>query len=452
MNRFTFPKDFVWGAACSAFQMEGGAYEGGKSESHYEHSFRDPETKTKYQDNRSPDVSSDFYHKYPEDIKMIKELGLKSFRFSFAWTRICPDISGKPNKEGIDFYHRVLDEMIDQGIEPMFDLFHSDLPQWVLDNGGIVDERYVDWFTNYAEVCFREFGSKVKIWNTVNEPKLSVYGSYAWGRYAPYKKDPALALKATHNMMLAHYRCVKMLHEMWPDAKIGAVNNAGKCHSMNFNEEDMDAADRHFAMQFLFLDPMLLGEYPKEMMAYPKMAQFVTPEMVEELKREFVPMDFYGINYYNPNFIRKGTESAYDSTWFEAGWEKDAYGFPTYGPGMLDLLLELRDRYGDVPIYITENGYTYRRNVETMTVIGDDIHDNKRCDYIREHLRAIWRAIKVGINVKGYYYWSVMDCWEGTMGYGYPMGLISVNFDTLERTPRDSYYYYQDIIKHNMVQ
>jgi beta-glucosidase len=431
--------------------MEGGAYEGGKSESHYEHSFRDPATKGKYQGDRSPDVSSDFYHKYPEDIKMMKELGLKSFRFSFAWTRICPDISGKPNKEGIDFYHRVLDEMIAQGIEPLFDLFHSDIPQWVLDNGGLVDDRYVDWFTHYAEVCFREFGGKVKLWSTVNEPKLSVYGSYAWGRYAPYKKDPALALKATHNMVIAHYRSVKLLHEMWPDAKIGAVNNAGKCHSLNFDKEDMDAADRHFAMQFLFLDPMVLGEYPKEMMEYPAMAQYVTPEMVKQLKEEFVPMDFYGINYYNPNFIRKGTESAYGSTWFEAGWEKDAYGFPTYGAGMLDLLMELRDRYGDMPIYITENGYTYRRDVATMTVIGDDIHDKKRIDYIREHLRSVSRAIKLGINVKGYYYWSVMDCWEGTMGYGYPMGLISVNFDTLERTPRDSYYYYKTVIENNMV-
>ncbi len=438
MNRFTFPKDFVWGAACSAFQMEGGAYEGGKSESHYEHSFRDPNNKMNYQDDLSPDVASDFYHKYVEDIQMMRDLGLKSFRFSFAWTRICPDVSGTPNQAGIDFYNRVLDEMIAQGIEPMFDLFHSDLPQWVLDEGGIINEKFVDWFTHYAEVCFKAFGDRVKLWNTVNEPKLSVYGPYSFARYAPYVRDEGLALKATHHMLIAHFRCVKMLHEMWPDAQIGAVNNAGKCYSMSFDPKDMDAADRHLMMQLLFLDPMMLGEYPKEMMAYPALAQYVSEEMVTQIKEEFVPMDYCGLNCYCPTFARAGDGTAYGTTWFQSGLPKDAYGFTTYAPGLFDLLMDIKDRYGDVPIYITENGYTYRRNMETMEV-PNDLHDTERISYIRENLRVANRAIKAGVNLKGYYYWSIMDCWEGTMGYGYPMGLITVNFDTLERTPRDSY-------------
>ena len=450
MNRFTFPEDFVWGAACSAFQMEGGSYEGGKSESHYEHSFRDPEGRKNYQDDRSPDVSSDFYHKYKEDIALMRELGLKSFRFSFAWTRICPMVDGTPNREGIDFYNRVLDEMVAQGIEPMFDLFHSDIPQWVLDEGGIIDERFVDWFTHYAEICFREFGDRVKMWNTVNEPKLSVFGPYAHARYAPYLHDEGLALKATHHMLLAHFRCVKMLHEMWPDAKIGAVNNAGKCYSLTFDKNDMEAADRHLAMQLLFLDPMLLGEYPKEMMEYPALAKHVTPKMLKELKEEFVPMDYCGLNYYCPLFIRAGGESSYGTEWFDSGWPEDAYGFTTYAPGLFDLLMEIRDRYGDVPVYLTENGYTYKRDVATMTV-ENDLNDDRRVSYIREHLRTASRAIKAGINLCGYYYWSVMDCWEGMHGYGYPMGLISVNFDTLERTPRDSYHYYKQVIENNMV-
>jgi len=251
-------------------------------------------------------------------------------------------------------------------------------------------------------------------------------------------------------MLIAHFRCVKMLHEMWPDAQIGAVNNAGKCYSLSFDPVDMDAADRHGAMQLLFLDPMLLGRYPKEVMDYPEMAKHVSEEMVDELKQEFVPMDFYGINCYCPMFVRSGNSSAYGTTWVETECPKDAYGFHTYAPGLYDLLVDLKDRYGDVPVYITENGYTYRRNMETMEV-PDNYKDAERVNYIREHLRAASRAIKAGVNLKGYYYWSVMDCWEGFKGYGYPMGLIAVDFDTLERTPRDSFYYYQEVIKHNMV-
>ncbi len=450
MNRFVFPKDFVWGAACSAVQLEGAIYEGGKTESVYEYGFRNPHPKVKYQDGRSPEVSADFYHKYPEDIRQMRDLGLKSFRFSFAWTRICPDASGVPNQAGIDFYNRLLDEMIAQGIEPMFDLFHADLPQWVVKEGGIINEKFIDWFTHYAEICFKAFGDRVKLWSTVNEPKMNVFGPYAFARCEPYLEDEGLALKATHHMLIAHFRCIKMLHEMWPDAKIGAVNNAGKCYSLNFNEEDMDAADRHLMMQLLFLDPMLLGEYPKEMMAYPALAKHVSEEMVEQIREEFVPMDYCGLNYYCGVYTRAGNDTSYGTTWFDSGLPQDAYGFVTYAPGLFDLLMDIKDRYGDIPIYITENGYTYRRNMETMEV-PNDLHDAERISYIREHLREVNRAIKAGIDVKGYYYWSYMDCWEGPKGYGYPMGLISVNFDTLERIPRDSYYYYKNIIEHNMV-
>ncbi len=451
MNRFTFPKDFLWGAACSAFQMEGGAQEGGRTQSVWDQRFRDPERKDKFQDDRSPDVTSDFYHKYPEDIAMMKELGIKSFRFSFSWNRVCPDISGKPSQAGIDFYNRVIDELIANGIEPMFDLFHTDLPYWVVEAGGMCSRSFINWFVDYATVCFKAFGDRVKLWNTVNEPKLSVYGTYSWAGYAPYIKDEGLALQATHNMLIAHFRCVKILHELWPDAQIGAVNNAGKCFSLSFEPEDIEAAERHGGMQLLFLDPMLLGEYPKEVMEYLPIRQHITDEMIAELKEEFVPMDYYGINCYCPMFIRPSNDAADGTTWMKSvPYDSDAYGFHTYAPAMYDLLMDLRERYGDVPVYITENGYACRRNMKTMEV-EHDLNDEKRIHYIRENLRSLNRAISAGINLKGYYYWSYMDCWEGTMGYGYPMGLVSVDFDTLERTPRDSYHYYKKIIAHNMV-
>lgn len=449
-SRFIFPEDFVWGAACSAFQLEGATYTDGKTANTYDQAFEDPERKSKFQDDRSPYIGADFYHRYPQDIAMFQELGIKSFRFSIAWTRICPDVSGEPNQAGIDFYNKVIDELIAHGITPMFDLFHSDLPYWVIEEGGICDEKFVEWFTHYAEICFREFGARVKLWNTVNEPKLSVYGPYSFARSAPYIRDEGLALKATHNMLIAHFRCVKMLHEMWPDAQIGAVNNAGKCYSLSFREEDIEAAERHGAMQLLFLDPMLLGRYPQEALDYENVGKHISEEMIAQVKEEFVPMDFYGINYYCPMFIRPGDSSVVGTTYAEPDVPKDAYGFHTYAPGMFDLLMDLQQRYGDVPVYITENGYTCRRNVATMEV-ENDLNDTARINYIREHLRAARRAIRAGVNLKGYYYWSVMDCWEGTMGYGYPMGLIAVNFDTLERTPRDSYHYYRTVIQNNRV-
>lgn len=449
-NDFRFPEDFVWGAACSAFQLEGASYLEGKTANVFEQAFDEPVRRRKFHDNRSPHVGADFYHRYPEDIALFKELGLGSFRFSIAWSRICPDVSGKPNQAGIDFYNHVIDELIAQGITPMFDLFHSDLPYWVIEEGGLCDEKFVDWFTHYAEICFREFGDRVKLWNTVNEPKISVYGAYSYANCAPYIKDEGLALKATQNMLIAHFRTVKLLHEMWPDAQIGAVNNAGKCFSMSFEAQDIEAASRHGAMQLLFLDPMLLGCYPPEVLAYEGIARYISEEMILQLKEEFVPMDFYGINCYCPMFIRSGDTSADGTTYFEPEVPKDAYGFHTYAPAMFDLLMDLKERYGEVPVYITENGFTCRRNVETMTV-ENDLHDAERISYIREHLRAARRAIRAGVKLKGYYYWSVMDCWEGTMGYGYPMGLISVNFDSLQRTPRDSFYYYQKVIRNKMV-
>ncbi len=226
-NRFTFPEDFLWGAACSAFQLEGASYVDGRTANVYEHDFEDPVRKSKFQDDRTPYVGADFYHKYPEDLALMKEMGLKSFRFSISWSRICPDVSGTPNQAGIDFYNKVIDEMVAQGITPMFDLFHSDLPYWVIEEGGIIDDRFVDWFTHYATICFKEFGDRVKLWNTVNEPKLSVYGPYSFARGLPYVRDEALALKASHNMIIAHFRCVKILHKMWPDGQMGSVNNAG---------------------------------------------------------------------------------------------------------------------------------------------------------------------------------------------------------------------------------
>ena len=189
MSTEKFPKDFIGGAACSAMQLEGGMLEGGKTENIREHAFYDKKTKHYFQDNIPPDVGADFYHRYPEDIKILKELGVDSFRFSIAWARICPDSTDTPNQEGIDYYNKVIDTLIENNITPFFDLYHSDLPQWVLDEGGTVADGFIDHFVNYARICFENFGDRIKFWSTVNEPKLTVYGPYAHAHGAPYICD-----------------------------------------------------------------------------------------------------------------------------------------------------------------------------------------------------------------------------------------------------------------------
>lgn len=473
MSNFVFPKDFKWGVAGSAFQMEGGMYEGGKCLNIREVAWLDakkrgnfqqgempqpdsnwlnPESPTKFQDDRSPEVSCDFYHKYPEDISLLGQLGVKMFRFSIAWARIIPTMDAEPNREGIAYYHKMIDCMVQQGIEPFFDLWHSDLPDWVLDNGGIISDDFVSWFSRYAEVCFKEFGDRVKYWSTCNEPYLNAYAAYANGNGAPYMKDLALGFKAAHHMVLAHFEAVRHLRRLWPDAKIGSVHNTGRHYSLSFEERDVVAAERRQASQYLLAEPMIRGEYPKEVLEYAPIRKYIPDSYIEELKEKFVPMDFLGCNYYSACFSRAGEKTSWGTEGFRVDHlPKDAYGFTSYASGLFDLLTDLSDRFPEVELYVTENGYTQRRaDVYNMDLTPYQ-HDEERQRYIREHLRACQRAIRAGANLKGYFYWSVMDCWESSMGYGYPMGLIAVNLDTLERIPRDSFYYYQKVIKHNCV-
>jgi len=450
MSNYTFPKDFLWGVAGSAFQMEGAMREGGKTLNASEAAFYNPETNGRFQDKRPPDVTCDFYHKYPEDLALFKELGVNTFRFSIAWARIIPEKDAAPCQAGIDYYNALIDEMLKNGITPFFDLWHSDLPQWVKDNGGLLSEEFPGWYLRYAEVCLREFGDRVKYWSTVNEPKLNVYGPLARAVGAT-AEDIDRAIKAVHHMLIAHFGTVKLLRRLWPDAKIGSVHNASEIYCRSFEKEDIEAAERSWAMQWILLDPMLRGCYPEEVLAYPGMACHITEEYRQALRESFVPMDFYGLNYYCPNHVRAGDKTHYSTAGFPTELPHDAYPFTNYAPALFDLLMNLNDRYDGVPVIITENGYTYRREDVFNMDMEAFQHDIDRELYIREHLRSCARAIRAGVNLKGYYYWSAMDCWESSRGYGYPMGVVGVNFDTLERIPRDSFYYYQKVIANNMV-
>lgn len=450
MSNYTFPEGFLWGVAGSAFQMEGAMREGGKCLTATEAAFYDPEQNARFADKRPPDVNCDFYHKYPEDLALFKELGVNTFRFSISWSRIIPAIDAEPCQAGIDYYNRVINEMLKNGITPFMDLFHSDLPSWVKDNGGVASEEFPGWYLRYAEVCLRAFGDRVKYWSTVNEPKLTVYGPYARVVGAT-EEDIDVAIKATRHMLKAHFGTVKLLRQLWPDAKIGSVHNSSEIYCRSFEEKDIEAAKRSWASQWTFLDPMVFGRYPQEMLDYPPLSKHYTQEIRQELADMFEPMDFCGLNYYCPSHTRAGNKTHYGTAGFQTELPTDAYPFTNYPSGLLDLLLNLNERYNGMPLIITENGYTYKRDDVWDMDISKLQHDIDRELYIREHLRSCGRALRAGVNLQGYFYWSAMDCWEGGRGYGYPMGLVGVNFDTLERVPRDSFYYYQKVIANNMV-
>ena len=448
---YKFPKDFVWGVGASAFQIEGGMLEGGRTMNVHEADFyMNPQPRV-FHDPREPKVNCDFYHKYPEDLKLLSELGPITFRYSISWSRIIPSKDAEPNQEGIDFYNKVIDTMIANGITPFMDLCHSDIPRWVFDEGGLTTPEFITWYTRYAEVCFRAFGDRVKYWATINEPVIGVFESYANARSQPYETDIDRAMLATHHMILAHFETVKLCRKYCPNSKIGMVNNVAENFCLSFDQKDIDAAERKTAYRYLLSDPISLGEYPKELLEFAPVAEHIPEKFRQEVKEKFVPMDFNGFNCYCPYFCRSGDKSLLQVQAIDGGIEKDGFGFGFHPPGMFDVLLRLHKRYKGLPIIISENGIAQRRPDCEETDLEPYQHDTMRQRYMREHIRECARLLEAGVNLEGYLHWTFMDDWELMNGFLVPMGLVGVDFSTLERRPRDSFYYYRDIIKNNMI-
>jgi len=449
---YQFPKDFMWGVGGSAFQMEGAMLEDGKTLNTREASFFATEgPREAFIDPHSPAVCADFYHKYPEDLKLMGELGPKVFRYSIAWARIIPSKDAEPNQKAIDYYNDVINHMIANGITPFMDLFHADLPLWVVEEGGIVCDQFVEWYTRYATICFREFGDRVKYWSTVNEPMLMVFAPYSTARSMPFHRNHEEAFQATHNMILAHFSATRALREISPDGKIGMVNNYAEVYPLNFDPEDAEACERRVAMYLTLMEPIVKGEYPPELVNYKNTAPYFTEKRKREVEEQFIPMDFIGINCYCPKFARNDDTKLFGNIAIQVDLPKDAYGFVSYAPGLFDALVRLNERYDHMPIFVTENGYTQNREDMNNMDLEQFQHDQARINYIREHVRACARALKAGVNLKGYFYWSFIDTWEVKMGFSVPMGLVGINFDTLERRPRDSFYYYQKLMATNSV-
>lgn len=456
----SFPKDFMWGAACSAYQIEGAWNEDGKGENCTDSCARNPDLAQFFERGR-PDVCSDFYHYYREDIAIMKENNLKSFRFSLSWPRLFPNGPDELNQAGVDHYNDLFNTLIENGIQPFIDLFHWDLPQWVYDRGGPVVYEFIDWFEKYARTAFSLFGDRVKMWSTMNEPNFSFngYTPYSAGIIAgrgttpPYEEDVKKAFMTCHILNLAHMRAVKAYHEMNLGGKIGMVIDGFPFYPFSLSEEkDAIAAERAFDFYAgKWLGPMMLGKYPE--VIEDSYAEYMPENFQQEIADAYEPMDFIGENYYASGYAYGIDEKPYfahcgDFETIEGADRKDGFSIGRNPIGFYDILMLLKNKYKAKEIIVTENGICFQRDKDNLNK-PTDIHDAERIRYLREHIPMIARAIASGANVTGYYIWAIEDTYEHGSGFDLDYGLIAVDYDTMERTARDSFKWYGRFIKAN---
>ena len=439
-----FPKEFIWGAATASYQIEGAWNEDGKGESIWD---RFSHTPGNVRDGDTGDVACDHYHRWREDIALMKEMGLKAYRFSIAWPRIIPNGIGQVNQAGIDFYSHLVDALLEANIEPFVTLYHWDLPQALEDEGGWHTRKSVNAFVEYSDVVSRILGDRVKKWITLNEPWVSAFVGYEEGRHAPGVKDPQAALAASHHLLLAHGRAVSVIRRNSPDAQVGITLNL--LQVMAASNSTADRAAAYFddgRINRWFLDPISGRGYPLDMVRdYGTEMGFVQAGDLEQIA---TPIDFLGVNYYMRGISRSKNIPEVENnpqTTFrrdeitEMGWE-------VYPEGIYTLLGRLYFDYEFPVIYITENGAAFKDQV-----LNGQVDDPQRLSYIKRHLQQVFRAIEAGVPVKGYFAWSLMDNFEWAHGFSKRFGLIFVDYKTQQRIPKSSARWYEQVILQNAV-
>ncbi len=441
---YVFPKDFEWGVATSSYQIEGAHNEDGKGESIWDHFSHRPNN---IQNNDTGNIACDNYHRFKEDVQIMKEMGIKAYRFSISWPRILPKGTGKPNQKGLDFYRKLVESLLDANIKPVATLYHWDLPQALQDKGGWVNRDLTGYLEEYVKLMFRELGDLVPMWITHNEPWVVAYLGHAFGEHAPGMRDFRNAVRVAHNLLLSHGLAVKTYREMKLKGKIGITLNLNSVYPATGSEKDKIAARKQDEfMNKWFLDPVLKGSYPEILLKFYQKKYGVPNIRNKDMEIISVPIDFLGINYYTRNVVKadENTELGFvrvkieNAEYTEMGWE-------IFPKGLYDILVRIRKDYGDIPIYITENGAAFNDKLTKE----QKVHDRKRIDYLHAHLEEAGKAIRDGVRLKGYFVWSLMDNFEWAFGYSKRFGLIYVDFQILKRIRKDSAYFYEDIIKNN---
>ncbi|GGI97742.1 beta-glucosidase [Alicyclobacillus cellulosilyticus] len=435
-----FPEGFLWGTATAAYQVEGAAQEDGRGPSIWDTFAKTP---GKVLNGDTGDVACDHYHRYPEDVRLMKELGMQAYRFSIAWPRIFPE-KGRYNPKGTDFYKRLVDTLHQHGILPVATIYHWDLPQWIQDEGGWANRRSVDYFVEYANTLFRELGDVVPLWITHNEPWCVSFLSHWLGQHAPGHRDLREALQVAHHVLLSHGRTVQAYREAGLSGRIGITLNLTVVDAASEDPADLRAAQISDGnANRWFLDPIFRGSYPADMVEiYTEQAgpfDFVHADDLDIIRR---PIDFLGVNYYTRSVVRAG-EDGMPKPVPPAGPVTDM-GWEVHPESLYRLLTRLRREYTGLPLYITENGAAYPDRV-----VDGRVDDPERIAYLRDHFAAAHRFIQEGGNLQGYFVWSFMDNFEWAFGYSKRFGLVYVDYATQTRIPKASALWYRDVIAAN---
>ncbi|MEV4515855.1 GH1 family beta-glucosidase [Dactylosporangium sp. NPDC049525] len=460
IDPLTFPPGFVWGAATASYQIEGAVQEDGRTPSIWD-TFSHIPGKTLGGD--TGDVACEHYHRYREDVGLMKDLGVNAYRFSVAWPRVQPGGSGPANAKGLDFYRRLVDELLSHDITPWVTLYHWDLPQTLEDAGGWPARDTAARFADYATLVHGALGDRVRHWTTFNEPWCSAFLGYASGVHAPGRQHAPDALAAMHHLLLGHGQALQSIRATDPEAQLGITLNLYAISPADEHKAgDLDAARRIDGLaNRIFLDPVLLGSYPADVVA--DLAEvsdfgFVRDGDLEQIAQ---PLDLLGINYYSRHVVAAEDPDVPAEPYWRAptswpgsetvrflkrpgvpvtdmGWEVDA-------PGLTETLTRVARDYPAVPLYITENGAAY------VDTVGDDgsVDDADRVAYFDAHFRACHDAITAGAPLRGYFAWSLLDNFEWAWGYTKRFGMIRVDYDTQQRTVKASGHRFREVIKHN---
>jgi beta-glucosidase len=445
-EKYQFPHGFEWGVATASYQIEGGWDADGKGESIWD---RFTHTPGHVLDNSTGDIACDFYHRYEEDIRLIKELGIKTYRFSISWPRIFPEGTGAVNEAGVLFYRKVLQCLRENGIKAAVTLYHWDLPQKLQDRGGWANREIVGWFESYVKVLYDRLGDLVDRWITLNEPYCTAIAGYWHGEHAPGYRDYSMALSAVHNLLLCHGTAVREYRKTGLKADIGITLNMNMSYPFDPENPDDVAAAKRNQMQAnnLFGDPIYLGKYPAELFSYLEGKGVVLPVIKDgDMALISEKVDFFGLNTYFTDHVRAAREVwPLECRAVKTGRPQTDANWEVNPEGMYDLLKWIHTRYQPQTIIITENGAAGNDwvNLEGKVV------DPNRMDYIHRYLMQVHRAIHEGVPVQGYYVWCFCDNFEWAWGLARRFGIVYVDYNTQKRIPKESARWYSRVIAGN---
>lgn len=440
LRRADFNSDFLWGTATSAYQIEGAATEGGRVASIWDTFCEQPGT---IRDGSNGSMACDHYHHWPEDLDIAQNLGSNAYRFSISWPRIFSSPGSAPNPEGLAFYSRLVDGMLERGLQPWATLYHWDLPQYLQDQGGWLERDTAHAFVEFADVMSKHLGDRVKHWITHNEPWCTAMLGHADGIHAPGIKDFKTAIQVCHHVLLSHGLATPVIRANVPDARVGLALNLHPISAASDKPEDFAAARLHDGLRNRwYLDPLYGRGYPQDV--WQALGAYAPTVQDGDMQAMAVSTDFLGVNFYFPEIIEHAPgASPLNTRLVEAvGVERTAFGWEIAPEGMTSLLKRIQDDYQPHAMYITENGATYDDHIDA----NGEVRDELRRDYLIRHLLAVREAIRLGCQVKGYFLWSLLDNFEWAEGCSRRFGIVYVDFATQERIPKLSAYWYRDLL------